>query len=202
MDQGTLSESQVNAFPIGLRDRWHETVFVFPYTDKGLLRPKANETVEVLKLLRSNGARVVTYQCTEEKSYEEMFRKVWDAPIDYVIIEHDMVPTVDQITDIVLCPFPTCTFDYQLNDWGALACRDVDVEPLEAYGHKAHVFCKLAGLGFTKLGWQQRARISLRDLEESNYEWRDLDSRLSRLINKHNGTFHVHDGLVHHNYAK
>ena len=42
----------------------------------------------------------------EDDDYENLIKRFWDN--DFIIVEHDVIPTRDQLLDMIRCPYPLC----------------------------------------------------------------------------------------------
>lgn len=82
------------------------TPILCPHTQKGL-HPSLK------KVLESCGYPIIWLDVTDDNwGYERAFRKLWLAGEDFAIFEHDMVPTVEQIRELIECPDEWCSVAY------------------------------------------------------------------------------------------
>lgn len=151
---------------------------VVPYT-LGMLR---EETVAALNAW--DGA-YVTYplDAFDPYAYATAFADWWHVPMDLLVIEQDMVPSPEQIDEILACPEIWCTAKY----------------------HQGHGVYR-QGLGFMKIArrfrrsYQHAGGNIARDPSgrAPAVTWQGLNESIQRHLNRLGYEEHVHDFTVTH----
>jgi hypothetical protein len=54
------------------------------------------------------------------QAYFRLLGGLWAAADDFLVVEHDMVPTVAMVEEMEACPQAWCTNPYVVNEWGTL----------------------------------------------------------------------------------
>ena len=115
--------------------------------------------------------------------YAELFRQVWDWPVDTLWIEQDMVPTAAQITDVLYCSHQWCTITY--HQGGGMYTDGIG-------------FAKFASR--LKTVWPNAgANISADPRgRERAVKWPSLNEQVENHLSRLGVAMHVHDGHVMH----
>ena len=50
---------------------------------------------------------------TEDRSYWALFHRLWHSGEPFLIVEHDIVPTVEQVRSLIECPEVFCAYGYE-----------------------------------------------------------------------------------------
>jgi hypothetical protein len=87
---------------------------VCPYTPAGL-QPATTAALESL------GRPVEWVDVSgDDHAYFRALSGLWADQTDFLLVEHDMVPTVDAVTEMETCRRWWCTNPYPCNQWGTL----------------------------------------------------------------------------------
>jgi len=89
-------------------------LIVCPFTPDGI----REATVDALAALE----RPVDYWdvSVDVEAYWRLLCGLWAAAEDFLIVEHDMVPTPAAVDEMDACPQPWCTNPYAANEYGTL----------------------------------------------------------------------------------
>lgn len=52
-----------------------------------------------------------------EDSYRLLMKDLWARGEAFTLVEHDVVPTAEQVAELEACPYPWCHFGYCPGDW-------------------------------------------------------------------------------------
>jgi hypothetical protein len=58
---------------------------------------------------------------SSDHAYFDLLSALWAAGADFLIIEHDMVPTQGLVDEMMTCPQPWCVNGYVSNEYGTLS---------------------------------------------------------------------------------
>lgn len=134
--------------------------------------------------------------------------KCWYNYDDFISFDQDIVPSIQMVQDLVLCPEPLCCFPYRLKD-GRWSVWEVG-NPLEGedykngsyyqlFYEKLPVFAEGSGFGLVKIAEEIRNKIDWNDYPIDRFKWWYLDCWLSRQIYLLDERWHVHTPPVKHN---
>ena len=81
----------------------------------------------------------------DDYAYGRLLRRLWADAETFLLIEHDVVPWLHTIPEMLLCPEPYCAAPYA---WGqavgvALGCTKFDGLLMRAYPDAAEVACRI-----------------------------------------------------------
>ncbi len=151
---------------------------VVPYVP-GMLRDATYDAVMRLPW----PAELFRLSLVDEYAYGRAFRSWWADGVTFVVVEHDMVPTVDQIQGLFDCDGQRCCHGYLIHD---TVCT--------------------TGLGLTKFNADLMAEIpSMADRAmevgwrpQRPAKWFQVDAGIARVLDIFRRPQHVHVGLVEH----
>jgi hypothetical protein len=141
------------------------------------------ETWEALKAIRQK-YHVVDRALEGSDGYDNFLLEYWGRD-DLIIVEQDVVPTLEQVNSLVECSEPWCAYKYQFH---------YIILPNKP---KLQPYYIATGFGFTKIALKIQALIPS-SLWYRKGDWRDLDSRVVDQIIRAGFTQHFH-GEVKHN---
>lgn len=157
-------------------------MILLPYR-AGMLRP------ETTAALRSCRGHVLPVECADPYDYHAAVRTLWRYPGRLLIVEQDIVPTVEMIEHLKWCQHPACTVPYRLAR-GELSLWDargglswLDAMPASAPG---------SGLGCVALSVDP----SIPPPDRVAWDW--LAESVSARLSEYGVSWHVHPGTVEH----
>lgn len=151
------------------------------------------QTWDLLARLREAGWAVADLDCApSETAYAEHLAKRWDGNEDWMIIEHDVAPTIGQFAAMARCPEPACTAPYAHSGHPEANLRD------------RHVMA--TSLGCTKVTAAAR-RLTGPWPVSRQVNWHMLDSYLtgaiaSALVSRTGKAWHPHPPVAHNHPAE
>lgn len=160
-------------------------LIVCPFTpDK--LRP---ETAAALDLIDTAGWPVQRVDVSRsDTAYAELIEQLWTDGDSFLMIEHDMVPTVAMVEQMAACPCPWAAQIYEIENH-----REVD-----------GLGCTV-GLGMTRFAWhlltaEPDAATAAAEVVDGLpvRSWRGVDRRLVAVLDGRHYTAHVHRPYVPH----
>ena len=194
------------------------TFILHPYTPEA--RPKDQiETQEFLAKWRKDYSQYpVIDREVHTFEYELLINELWRKREDFIIVEHDIVPTQEQLLEIINCPEPLCAAWYwcypastkakepmpsirnikrveYVSDYpNVLEWRPIDSENLPKT-------CDVYPLGLTKFTAEVMQKVAVKDFfddKNTNPEyWRVYDTRLG-IATYHAGfKCHIHKEVKH-----
>lgn len=154
------------------------TTVVVPFVH-GMLNP---ETARVVSY-SGHWHRLVDIDPNDHGAYGRLFRQLWRSAVSFVICEHDVVPTQEQLDEIVHCRHDWCSYGYDDGLYGPGPmfglCR------FSSSIMRAHpLAAEVATMVSRELG-----------IERS---WHDLDSHVARDLGIRGVEWHEHNPPVHH----
>lgn len=115
----------------------------------------------------------------EKGDYDDALRRVWAINDDLLIVEQDIVPTLELVRDVVACKEPWCTCKYKVS------YKDNVLQP----------YYLNYGFGFMKYSAKLRRELPVDTwFQVGEWDWFNLDSRI-------NGEL-VAKGLEHHSHGE
>ena len=154
------------------------TVLLHPYAP-GVWPERQQATWEALAdVSKVFPGRVWDLACTEPNVYATMLNMLAMAGTSVVVVEHDIVPTVPLVSELLACAAPVCACDYQVGpgvNWA-------DIPGALGLG-----LAKVTGAAWDAITEQPRVPIVPWDQVAG-----ELASRLPPV--------HVHHGPVRHNH--
>lgn len=155
-------------------------MIVVPHTD--LLRPAT------ARWAAANGARLCPVDPADPAAYWRLLHRLWTAPGDLTVVEHDVVPAAGVVAAMTGCARPWCVSPYPLQaGWATQA------------------------LGCTRLAGRLKTRHpdligragDIADHDVAAKDWRRLDVRLAGLLRGLGYRPHRHRRSTHlHNYGE
>lgn len=116
--------------------------------------------------------------CWDELGYAEALAERWDEPVNWLVVEHDIVPTPAAVAELLGCEEPVCAATYPLYDKrGGIAGN-----------------CT-SGLGCTKVTAAARRAYPGRPAVPMT-GWQHLGGEMHRRL----GPYHVHDLTLDHHH--
>ena len=161
-----------------------------------------------------------THAC-DEIGYIEVWRCLWETPGSLIVVEHDMVPTPDQVAAIASCRERLCVGAYlqRRHANSGMTHRTWTVRPqpgqkpiegtdgcFVGFGKEAvqirvleegDAWADLYGFGLVKLSEPLRRELTPAWLDSAQ-KWSSLDTRLSLVTSELGIRAHVHWPLVEH----
>lgn len=187
-----------------------------------LIRPYTPGVRDVEQIISHNACHVLgnfgfpveNHRVTDKmRGYEELIAKVWGKD-DLVIIEHDIVPVLSDVTALLRCPHPVCVSAHYLYPVSAgvphpvLAHRKWVGERIEWIEHEEE-WADIVSLGLIKITKDVQEKCDITPLEQGR--WHSIDIRLSDILREALapsgiGTtprpFHVHYPIVEHRHFR
>ncbi len=145
-------------------------------------RFRINDQLETWQALESvrEGFAVVDAFLVGEQDYDKALKDVWGKG-DLVVVEQDIVPTLEMIASLFGCGEDWCIYEYEI--------RYMD--------GKSPPFTVQTGLGLTKLSLKAQ-RVSALEKWFGRGPWFNLDGRVTGALVQAGYRPHVH-GKVKHN---
>ena len=185
-----------------------------PSTHRGLLAPTlllhpwsalggaSEATWAALEPIRRWGPLpVLDAPCLRDTDYAEALASVWDLGWDLLVVEHDLVPTLDCVRRLATCSGPVCAQAYPLHPQTTRLPRSVWSPKVwdghrylwvEALAERADAF----GLGCTVLRGQFQRAVPASLWRRQ--PWWQLDTVLSGLARERRLQAHVHWPSISH----
>lgn len=152
------------------------------------------------------GDKLVQGYMIEPDDYWAFLLRNWGKE-DIVIVEQDVVATLANVDELVLCQSKVCTYPYRLAD-GKWSVFDIPPETQRqrfnepfsvVYQDPPRRHAGGTSLGFTKLCVCVQVKIPLHEYPYKVYEWWYLDSFISWHLNRLRQHVHIHSPAVKHN---
>jgi hypothetical protein len=141
------------------------------------------ETLDALRKIQGS-FRVVNVLCSEKADYDDSLLRFWGTD-DLIIVEQDIVPSIEQVQTLADCPESWCGFWYWMR-YAADKCPPYQV---------------LNAFGLAKLSLEtQKLAPSESWYKRDDWAYYNLDSRVASVLIQKGLVFHVH-GEVKHNRA-
>jgi hypothetical protein len=153
------------------------TVILHPYSQ--VREEEQAETWRALELLRTK-FMVIDRPLSGPSGYDDVLLEYW-GKINLVIVEQDVVPRIEQVSELIQCPGIWCCCKYQI--------RYLD--------DKNPPYWILTGFGLTKLDLRIQ-QVAAPSSWHRKGDWRTLDSRVTGEFIKAGFAQHLH-GSVKHN---
>lgn len=172
-------------------------------------RPKDQvETWSFLETVRRErpAIDVVDIACVNEGDYPRAWVDHWDHPGTIVNLEHDLVPTLEALDELIECPQELCTQGYKIYPLSTARKGEVFAQRLAAndparydrWIAEGDLYADFTGLGFVKIDHQ--ARSVLMPPTEDETTWTGWDFTLSNSFYKLGKCWHVHWPAITHNH--
>lgn len=177
------------------------TIIFHPYS---LTRPQ--EQLETWKVLDCLNRMYPVYHhlCAKPDDYDKGLASRWNKGYDLIIIEQDIVPTLDMIRNLVhfqALIAAQAYYLYTIENEPVIAHRCYTdnmatrwIEPEETQAH-------LIGLGLAYFSKKSQSLVDLTTLSP-NRRWDNLDVRLSQAFYAQGLTFNIHYPVVTHNHRE
>jgi len=141
---------------------------VVPYAD-------VNGTTAILDAVKLNlanqGLKPRLIRMERDFSYDQLFRRLWDARQPFILVEHDIIPFPGALRELWMCPEPWCGFPY-------------------------YVFGELRSyLGCTKF---DPSRLGECPLPDDLMPWQTIDKLIEKSLMKRTFGGHLHSPPVTH----
>lgn len=152
---------------------------VVPYVS-GMLAPA---TVRVIKGCGYH-YRFAQLDPLDEGAYGRLIRRLWEAGTDTVIVEHDVVPTFHQLTEICDCGHDWCGFNYAGDlypDGPMFGCVRLSRRLMCRHPHAAEVALITGKRKDQEVEWWRVDSMMARDLMIRGERWVAHDSRVEHL---------------------
>jgi hypothetical protein len=156
-----------------------------PHTQKGL-HP---DTRRVLLELPSDRYEVEFVDCVDNWSYHNAFNRYWREGQRFMIVEHDLVPTLEQLDELAACEYAWCTQPY--------------THPYHEGKHHTAIFEAFGVVCFKEWAMEFMPDITIDMLDIKKVDnkfarWIQLDSRFLSAATKRGVDRHKHDSIVTH----
>lgn len=150
---------------------------IHPYSDARLEEQK--ETLKVISTLNNvSDIKVIDFKCINHNDYEEFLKSVGEQDT-LIILEQDIVPTIDMLIELQNCPYDWCAYEYSSDNSGSYSITH--------------------GFGLTKFSLNAQKRASPKLWKSGTY--RDLDARVTGWLSVLGWHPHIH-GKVKHNHKE
>jgi hypothetical protein len=138
---------------------------IVPFTG-GLLRAETRAAVPEAQFVNVGN---------DPQAYWRLLKRLW-AGTSFMVIEHDIVPTQDQIDELWDCPQEWCAAPYDMGE------------------------IETTALGFVRFGFPllQRTADLVGGIIESHRSWNGLDSMIVAELHRRGASEHVHLPAVQH----
>ena len=184
---------------------------LYAYSDKRLEDQK--ETRRFIQLLKETHPEIKIYEAKgiNDYDYEEMLIKMIELNDDFMIIEQDIVPTLEQFLEIANSPEPICSAKYYLYPKSTLlkepvlASRSyISPDPHSNFyttgtykwSNINDSYSDLMSFGLCK--FKKESIPYIENFKRIKF-WRDLDNRISNELLKYKQKIHLHS-VVKHNH--
>jgi hypothetical protein len=146
------------------------------------------KTWQALGKIRRN-YKVLDKKCEAVFDYDDLILEHWKGLEDFVVIEQDIVPALEQVESLKKCEtnFPICAYAYRY------------------YGHNQHQIKnpRVVWLGFTKYSRAAQKMVPSRSWWRTDpLGWFNLDTRICRAFQEkfpnQEPFVHYHEGIVEH----
>jgi hypothetical protein len=131
--------------------------------------------------------RLVEMPAWDEYAYGRLVRRLWAGGMTFIIVEHDVVPTADQLAEIAACGHDWCYYDY-----------DTDLYP------RGPMFGLVRFSGRLTREHPHAAEVALitGSRKDQEVEWWRVDSMMARDLTIRLGpdSWHVHTPPVAHRH--
>ena len=134
--------------------------------------------------------------CVGSTDYATALRVYWELSGHMLIVEHDIVPTEEQIRELIDCPHPLCTVPYWL--WPKSTGLIDAIQSVRTDGNfdvpPDQKFADFSSLGLVKLSAEFRASVG----KPSIVQWNNVDIEINRLVSLGHYRWHIHRPMVEH----
>jgi len=142
---------------------------------------------------------VIRCETAQSLTYYEFLMERWRDSEDWLIVEHDIVPTVVQLLGLAICPEPFCTVPYLLaHGRPCIGYWRLEGKLAALYLQPGPEWALFSGFGCVKLGAQ--LRLAVKD-PPPPHDWDGLDQEFSHWLNALGYRWHVHPGMAVHHHA-
>lgn len=122
--------------------------------------------------------------CVLSADYEYALRKAWGCGRDLIVLEQDLVPTMEQLADIASCDQALCAYAYQIYPVSTALPEPVYVHRQGTqWIRQGADWADLVGLGLTRFSGTAQAALPLSEWGEVG-GWVGLDTRLSMMFQR------------------
>ena len=154
------------------------TVFVKGYEEREM------ETKELLMHLcnKCYTPKITTAQPQDVGAYPQFVKENWGVD-DLILLEHDIVPTIQQLDEIRNCKYDVCNYSYYI----------------PTSNGDNHTYGLLSnGLGLAKFSLNFQKQHNVNEVFNTN-TFINIDIKVNEYLQKHNIAWHSH-GIVKHNH--
>lgn len=127
--------------------------------------------------------RLVRMDPADEGQYGRLLRRIWAHPLDLIICEHDVEPTVLQLAELIHCGHDWCGYNYDdglYPDGPMFGCVRLSRRLMVRHPHAAEVALVIGKRRDTEAEWWRVDSLVARDLMIRGERWT------------------AHEGVVHH----
>lgn len=153
------------------------------------------------------GIKIVDIPCTSEGDYPRAWAENWDFDGTLVNLEHDLVPTLQVLDELIDCPSKLCTQAYKIYPLSTALDREVFVQRLASKDEvrfdrwvlEGDAHADYTGLGLAKLEAEVRSTIPTSNIERYA-SWKGFDFSLSNLFHVQGKRWHIHWPAIPHHH--
>ena len=144
-------------------------------------------------------------EAKDEYTYFETIKKYWKKK-EIIIVEHDLVPTKEQILNLIYCKEPFCSYPYFLDyKRKRLSISQLNYNPMindySISEYPKGIFPEYAdanGIGVSKISLPFQYKINIEKYDVEKYKWTYIDTFLSKEMAKINQRWHLHYPVLEH----
>jgi len=137
---------------------------------------------------------IAYYPCKLDTDYDKGFNYMLSLNETFLIIEQDIVPTYEQLIEMIECKEPICVANYKLYPTStALKTPVLAHRNNMKFISPSDTTAELYGLGLVK--FSKSVLPLLKDHESGT--WNTLDTRISQLTNSKGYKAHIHSEVPH-----
>ena len=152
----------------------------------------------------------VDWLCVKPFDYHEGLVTAWQSPGDLIVIEHDNVPTLDQISDMLRCNEACCTTPYWVGppstgQTGSIvsvnSLNNPPITSISRSGHQPNGYTMVradhSSIGCIKLSaaWRRLVGLPTREV------WFAVENSVNIRVAESGQTWHVHWPMCRHNHG-
>jgi len=163
-------------------------------------------TWQRLEQLRRHGRHIVIDWPTHgAQSYGDAIAWCWNRSEQLCLLEHDLVPELEHLVRLELCPHPICMQAYQLHEATVgstvpvYAFRVLRDDGTLRWGFEGEEFADYFSLGCTRFRMLAMSRLASWSAPDAE-SWQYLDHWLARASRVAGVRAHIHWPAIQHNH--
>ncbi len=164
-------------------------LILMPYVDKRTYCQ--TETISFYNSIKYK-YNIIRKETPNPIDYYNLLLDNWNIE-DILIWEMDLVPTEINISELYVCKYDICTYNYKLTNGNSI-CRNKDRTPFLDNAK----FSDRVGFGFTKISLKMQKIINPTQFKRNN--WETLDTEFSHRMEELKYQGHVHWPIIKHNH--